>query len=356
MDKGLYSVIDACLNRALEGLRVGEDLLRFHYRTATFSSKLKGLRHDIAAAASCFPYHDLLEGRDVPGDGQKFVAAGAADERISPEEALRANLHRSMEAVRTLEELSKVLPEARGASGRFQEIRFSLYHLEREIVLAVARGGRLGQLASSLYGILDSAFVTGAYDTAARRMINGGARVLQLRMKDAPSGEFYRTAVSVSGVCREEGTLFIVNDRPDIASLAGADGVHLGQEDLPVREARRILPDAMIVGLSISSMEQARAAAADPPDYIAVGPLFGTTSKTGGPLAAIGTDVIAQIKAEIDIPIVGIGGITAESAAQCIRAGCTSLAAISELYKNGEIEKNCELMVRSILAAAGRDS
>ncbi len=353
MDKGLYSVIDANLNRAVEGLRVSEDLLRFHYRAAEKSSKLKDIRHRIFAAAASFSYAKLLDGRDVPGDAQKFIEPDGGKSRDSAGDVLRANLHRAMEAVRSLEETSKLLRGPEGEAGRFQEIRFSLYGIEKEIAAFLSAGGRMSRLSMSLYAILDSSFVAGGYENTARRMIDGGAGVIQLRMKEAPSGEYLRTASSVAGICRDRGALFIVNDRPDIALLSGADGVHLGQDDLPVREARRLLPDDMIVGLSTHSLEQARAAAGESPDYIAIGPLFGTASKTGRVLDAIGTGIISEIRAEIDLPIVGIGGITPKGAGVCIRAGCTSLAVISFLYGGGEVEENCRAMVREINAAAG---
>jgi len=356
VDRQLYSVIDACLNRAAEGLRVCEDLLRFHRRNTELSSKLKELRHRIFHAAAGFPYRELLNGRDVRGDGQKFLSAPSQGGRATADDAIRANLHRAMEAVRTLEETAKIIPAAgpgvRNAAESFQEIRFSLYEIEKEAVAAAAGDNNRSFFMNSLYAILDSAFVKGPCEDAALKLIRGGARIIQLRMKGEPSGSLYRTARAVSAVCRDHQTLFIVNDHPDIACLTDAGGVHLGQDDLPVEEVRRLLPETMVVGLSTHSPEQARAAILSMPDYIAVGPLFGTASKMGEPLAAIGLDTVRTVRSESGIPIVGIGGITAENAGECIGAGCSSLAVISYLFREGRIEENCGAMLRAINDAA----
>lgn len=353
MDKGIYSTIDACLNRAVEGMRVCEDLLRFYYRRDDYSLRLKEMRHRIVSEASVFPAGMLLSGRDVESDAQKFTDLG--DEKgKSPHDLLRTNLHRAMEAVRTLEETVKLTDmHGRADNNRFQEIRFSLYQLEKDVMSAVSRGEKTRLLSGSVYAIIDSAFVKGSYETAARKLLAGGARIIQLRMKREPSGAILRAAELIAPICRGHGVLFIVNDHPDIAFLAGADGVHLGQDDIPVRDARRIITDSMIVGVSTHSYDQAIAAAAAGPDYIAVGPVFGTSSKDGTEITAIGIDPVKKIHAATNLPIVGIGGVTPGNASVMRDAGCSAVAVISFLYRDNALEENCREMAEAMEMGAG---
>ena len=346
MDKSFYSIIDACLNRAVEGVRVCEDLLRFYYRREEYSVRLKEIRHRIVREAAVFPAGMLLSGRDVESDGQKFANMGDETGK-SPHDLLRANLHRAIEAVRSLEEMCK-LTDCATDNNRFQEIRFSLYQLEKEAVSSLSRDEKTKLFPGSLYAIIDSAFVNGSCEMAALRLIAGGAKIIQLRMKNEPSRIILQNAKLLAPICRDNGAIFIVNDHADIALLSGADGVHLGQDDIPVPDARRIITDSMIVGVSTHSYDQAVAAAAMGPDYIAVGPVFGTASKSGTQIPGIGIDMVKRIRAAVDLPLVGIGGITSENAGALREAGCSALAVLSFLYGNNALEENCRGMARAM--------
>ncbi|MCM3880408.1 MAG: thiamine phosphate synthase [Vicinamibacterales bacterium] len=174
----------------------------------------------------------------------------------------------------------------------------------------------------------------------AEAYLTGGARLLQVRAKRAPSGALLELCEQVIALARPAGAMVIVNDRADIAKLADADGVHVGQEDLDPADARRILGGFAMVGLSTHSLEQARAAGRAPVDYIAVGPVFATSSKEAGS-AAVGTSLVSEVRAMLDAegipkPIVAIGGITLERAPGVIRAGATSVAVISDLLATGD--------------------
>ncbi len=350
MDPRLFSAIDASINRAMEGLRVCEDILRFSLRDAAFSSLLKDVRHRLGEEASRFPAEFLLSARDVEGDGQKFYDTESEMKRSSIPDLLRVNFRRAIEAVRSLEELSKAVDAP--VRPDFQRIRFSLYSLEKDVVLAAGKTSSMDSFACALYAIVDSAFVTdGGYAAAAAAFIEGGARIIQLRMKGSPSGQLLAAAKDCAAVCRERGALFIVNDRPDIALCVGAHGVHLGQDDIPAPEARKMLPAGMIVGISTHSPGQALAASAQSPDYIAIGPVFGTSSKHGAPLEGIGTGVIAEIRRSVSTPIVAIGGIDPGNAGQAIGAGADSCAVISFLYRDGALEANCGAVAGAMAAA-----
>jgi len=158
----------------------------------------------------------------------------------------------------------------------------------------------------------------------------GGARLLQLRVKDVPTREFLSLAHEARGICQAYGCLLIINDRADIALAVNADGVHVGQEDLPLDAARRVLGPRKIIGVSTHNAEQAIAATRGGADYIGFGPLFGTNTKATG-YTARGLEQLRGIRRLVNLPIVAIGGITAEHAPSALAAGANAVAMISEI-------------------------
>ncbi|UCE17861.1 MAG: thiamine phosphate synthase [Gemmatimonadota bacterium] len=165
--------------------------------------------------------------------------------------------------------------------------------------------------------------------------ISGGADVIQFRDKEASTAEFYREAVILRKVTKASDVPFIINDRIDVARAVEADGVHLGQDDLPVSVARDILGPNKIVGISTHSLEQALIASLKRPDYISIGPIYSTKTKKTGP--PVGVDVIRQIKENISIPIVAIGGITLETVSAVSQSGADCIALISSVVSADDI-------------------
>ena len=185
----------------------------------------------------------------------------------------------------------------------------------------------------------------------AEAYLAAGARFIQIRAKGVSSSAFLKLSEEVVSRTRKAGATVIVNDRADIARLAGADGVHLGQDDLEPAMARRILGGEAIIGLSTHSIEQVRLACRQPIDYLAVGPIFRTSTKETTD-RAVGTELVGQARtavalAGLDTPIVAIGGITLDRARSVIHAGATSVAVISDLLAAG----NPEARVREYLTA-----
>ena len=179
-----------------------------------------------------------------------------------------------------------------------------------------------------LYVILDRAAARGRdLLTILDATLAGGCRLVQLREKEWPSGRLLPMAERLRDRCRAVGATFIVNDRLDLALALGADGVHLGQDDLPPAAARPLLRPGMILGLSTHSLEQARAAQAAGADYVAVGSMFPTGTKPDFQL--VGPELIGKLRGEIGVPLIGIGGITHDNVAQVIRAGADGVAVIS---------------------------
>ena len=180
----------------------------------------------------------------------------------------------------------------------------------------------------SLYVVLDRTAARGRNLLELLALsLAGGSRMIQLREKEWPSGRLLPLAERLCAACAAAGATFIVNDRVDLALAVGADGVHLGQDDLPARAARPMLRPGMILGISTHSVEQARAAQADGADYVAVGSMFATTSKADFQL--VGPDVVRKLRGEIRVPLVGIGGITPDNVSEVIQAGADGVAVIS---------------------------
>jgi len=181
---------------------------------------------------------------------------------------------------------------------------------------------------AALYVILDRGAARGR-DLAdlLDAVIAGGCRTVQLREKEWPSGRLLPLAERLRARCAAAGVTFVVNDRLDLALAVGADGVHLGQDDLPARAARPLLRPGMILGVSTHSLAQARAAQAEGAHYIAVGSMFATRSKADFQL--VGPDLVRKLRAEIRVPLIGIGGITHDNVREVIGAGADGVAVIS---------------------------
>lgn len=183
-----------------------------------------------------------------------------------------------------------------------------------------------------LYVILDAALLIIPETECARQLVDAGVRLLQYRNKAASSGDLLESSKRLSGELMPRGVTFVVNDRADVAALAGASGVHVGQEDLGAEEARAIVGRGNLVGVSTHNLAQFEQAAATSADYIAVGPIFSTSTKSN-PDPVVGAEFIRQVRPLTGKPIVAIGGITLERAAEVVRAGADSIAVISDILR-----------------------
>ena len=201
------------------------------------------------------------------------------------------------------------------------------------------------RLPSHFYAMIDPA---GGHEpvSLAETILAAGARIMQLRLKDAPGRDFLAAARAIAGLCRSRGAILIVNDRVDIAMLADAHGVHLGQQDLPLEAARRIAGPDKIIGISTHTVEQARAAENGGADYIGFGPMYSGGLKNIA--AGMGLDNLRAIRAAVRIPIVAIGGITEARVPETLAAGADAAAIITDVVTAPDIGAK----VRSILALA----
>jgi thiamine-phosphate diphosphorylase len=208
------------------------------------------------------------------------------------------------------------------------------------------------RLPSPLYVILDRSVAgSRSLDDLLDLVLAGGGRLIQLREKTMPAVETLPVARRLARRCREVGALFIVNDRADIAVAAGAHGLHVGQGDMPAREARALLRPGMVLGVSTHDEDQAGAAVTDGADYVAVGSIFPTTSRVDFQL--VGTDLIRRVRSAVPVPLVAIGGITVANAAEVIQAGADGVAVISAICANRNPEAATRTLLERLRAARG---
>jgi len=320
-----YRILDANFNRAREALRVAEDCGRFALNDPAVTAMAKDLRSDLKEILSAMPAAEFIVSRDTPGD--------IGTEITSPTEMLRADLadvasaacKRLTESLRTIEEYAKfVAPKTVLA---IERMRYNAYTLEQRLLGRLLVGRRFADVR--LYVLISSSLCRGSIRETTRAAIAGGADAVQLREKGVRDAEFLAMAAELRELTDETGRILIVNDRPDIAAIVGADGVHLGQGDLPIAEARRLLRPGAIVGRSSHNIEQARAAVNEGADYVSVGPMFATATKDAGPIA--GPQLLAKACAEIAVPVVPIGGITADNVGQLVGAGAKRVAVSSAI-------------------------
>jgi thiamine-phosphate pyrophosphorylase len=186
----------------------------------------------------------------------------------------------------------------------------------------------------------------------ARAALEGGADAVQLRDKSSPAMNLCRLASEIQPMARKFGSLFVVNDRVDVALVTGADGAHVGQDDLPAREARRLLPRPVILGVSVGSPEEARRAERDGADYLGAGPLFPTATKPEAG-EALGIEGFARIARSVSIPVVAVGGISIDTVAAAIGAGAAGVAVVSAVVSADDMAAAARSLKRRIVEARG---
>src|SRR5262245_52111630 len=330
MDPSGDRSIDANLNRAAEGLRVVEDLCRFHWELAGMAGELKGLRHELLNVFLPGPGSRgrLSSGRDSEEDVGREIAV--ASPRPDAEAVAVRNLQRAKEAFRVLEEVGRIRDTALAA--RVSALRYRLYSIEKGILALCSR--RPDAMARAHLCLLASRERLGIpLLEAVRAAIAGGVDAVQLREKGAPDREVLEIGRALREATAREGIPFIVNDRPDLAVILGADGVHVGQDDVPVTAARGILGDGRLVGVSTHAADQARRAERDGADYLGAGPAFATTTKQVG--APLGPEGVAAILRATDLPAFAIGGISPQNIGSLAAAGVRRVAVASGILLAG---------------------
>jgi thiamine-phosphate pyrophosphorylase len=334
-------IVDANANRAREGLRVLDDYARFTLNDAVLTAEVKRLRHDLVHAVGELPPGLMQAARDTPGDVGTAVGLTSEYERVTAAQVARVNLARLQESLRSLEEYGKIVSTT--FAKRVETIRYAAYTLERGL-FSRDPAGKLD--AAKLYALLSSAGCSASLEWTIAEAAEGGVDIVQLREKSLPDRDLLAKARDVRRWTRDAGVLFIVNDRPDIAVLSRADGVHLGQEDLTVADARRVVgPDALI-GVSTHTAAQVRAAVLDGANYIGVGPTFPSATKDFDHFP--GLDFAREVAEMTTVPAFALGGITPLNVAKVVAAGLRRVA-VSGAVGQADDPRSAAMRLRSAL-------
>lgn len=326
-------VLDASANRCREGLRVVEDYARMILNDAHLARCIKEVRHGLAPLLSSLNLDEAVRARDTEHDVGTSIHTAFEMARPSVWSVALANIKRVQEALRTLEEYGKTI-DARAAA-EIGQLRYRFYTIEKALFSTQAAVERLAQ--SQLYLLVTDELCPRGAGPVVKAAIRGGVDIVQMREKSLSDRQFLEHAQWIREWTAEAGVLFIVNDRPDLASLANADGVHVGQGDLSVHEARKIVGGDKLVGVSTHVIDQARQAVLDGADYLGMGPVF--TSRTKSFESFAGLEYVTQLSREIALPAFAIGGITASNIAQVLAAGARRVAVSSEICRAEDPER-----------------
>ncbi|MCR4393100.1 MAG: thiamine phosphate synthase [Dehalococcoidales bacterium] len=346
-NKSVLRIIDENLNRLSEGLRVLEEIVRMILNDTALTERLKALRHDLIRADLPFNLR-LLDARDSMGDvGSDLKVAGEPAVKDLPLLVI-ANSRRIQEALRVLEEFSKIPDIPQLDTDRFRQARFEIYELEQKLISRLTRREK-AQKIHGLYVIIDTGVLNSRdHLETARQLIAAGVKIIQLRDKTTDKSKLIALAANLQELCRQNDVLFIMNDYLDVALAMKADGLHIGQNDFPLKEARRLLPITSILGVSVTTVEQARHAKEAGADYLGVGSMYPTSSKENA--RVIGPERLLQIKQAVDLPVVAIGGINKNNVHEVLHAGADSICVISAVLNAPDIYRAARELIEIIEA------
>jgi thiamine-phosphate pyrophosphorylase len=337
LERAAYRIVDANFNRAREAVRVMEEYCRFVLNCAPLSERAKQLRHELSAAIGQLDAGALLAGRDTLGDVGAGQTVEGQLERATLKDCLTAGAKRLTEALRALSET--IQTDDSTLARTIEGLRYDAYTLEKDIAIFAEPVERFNRVR--LY-VMIASDLPGEILSLAGKCAAGGADCIQLRAKAMPDDRLFAVAVEFVGICRELGALSIINDRVDIAAAAGADGVHLGQNDLPVAQARRLQLTPLIIGKSTHSLEELERACPALPTYVSLGAAFATPTKPS--VAVAGLDYVRQGLARLDgtgISHVAIGGITSDNVDRVVRAGARRVAVCSAVTEAPDPARAC---------------
>ncbi len=350
-------LMDANLNRVAEGLRVVEDVLRFGVGDGDRCRTVRGLRHRVRQTFQDLQPR-LLSQRDVARDPGLFISQQQGlDSKVGFEGLLLANLKRVQEGLRVLEESAHLLGE-RPLAKETEKLRFASYNLELELAPYLyppeeAKAARK-TLPSGLYALTAERHSLGRSNLeVAKEILEAGVKILQYREKEKTQHQMYRECLELRRLTDAAGAVFIVNDHVELALAIAADGVHIGQDDLPLSVVRELVGSELMIGISTHSPEQALAAVAEGADYIGVGPLYQTYTKTDV-CAPVGLDYLRYVVQNIEIPFVAIGGIKEYNLAEVVRTGARTVALVTEIVGSPDITGKIRSLQEIMLSPESR--
>lgn len=349
MERAVYRIIDANFNRAREAIRTVEEYCRFALNSEEYTERAKRIRHELSAAISKLHTGRLMSSRDTIGD----VGIGKiVDEqlvRVELIDCFTAGCKRLTEALRVLTETTQTVDYL--VAETLEKLRYTAYELEKDVVIFSDTFEKYKRV--KLYIVITSNIPTEVI-SLTYKCADGGADCIQLRAKDIEDDVLFAIAVEFVSICKEAGVLSIINDRIDVAVASGADGVHLGQNDLPIENVRKLQITPLITGKSTHSPKQLLAACKERPTYAALGPVHTTATKPTAP--AVGLEYVRQAKdilAGTGIGNVAIGGITADNVEEVLEAGADAIAVCAAVTRAADPAKACRELKDKIVGYCG---
>lgn len=346
MQRAIFRIIDANFNRAREAVRVMEEFCRFGLNSARLTSRAKQFRHQLSAAIAQLDAEKLITSRDTAGDIGTDIKVAGQLQRDDLNTCFTAACKRLTEALRTLSETTQTLnPDV---ASTVEDLRYAAYTLEKDILTFSCAVEKFKPVR--LYVIISSDLPVDII-SLARSCADGGADCIQLRAKNMNDDEIFALAAELVKICKETDTISIINDRADIAVAAGADGVHLGQHDMPIAEGRKIQIWPLIFGKSTHSLGQLQKAVDEQADYAALGPVFATATKPeAGPVGLEYVTKAVELLEPTGISSVAIGGITLDNIEEVLRAGAKAVAVCSAVAQAVEPKDMCRRLKAKITA------
>ena len=338
----VYRILDASANRAIEAIRVLEDYVRFGLDNVEMASLTKQMRHELASALRELPRTERLTARSVPTDVGTGIEGANEYHRSSLTDVLGANFSRLQESLRSLEEYGKIVAERLARTA--ERLRYQSYTLQKIIPVPhvssmTACDAKQRLLKACLYVLVDCRKTETEFVVLVQAVIEGGVDVIQLRDKRVDDRLLLRRAGQLRDLTAGTQTLMIVNDRPDMALLCRADGVHVGQDELVATDVRKIVGAEMLVGVSTHSVEQARQAVHDGADYLGAGPVFPSSTKSFDVFP--GTEFLRQIAAEMPHPVFAVGGIDLDNLSRVLDTGLRRVAVQSVVTESNDPAATC---------------
>ena len=346
MERAVCRIIDANFNRGREAIRVVEDYCRFALNSAALSERAKQLRHELSAAVGKLDAGRLITSRDTPGDVGVGQKVDKQLQRTDLRDSFTAGCKRLTEALRTLTEATQAInPDV---AETIEKLRYDAYTLEKDIVVFSEPAEKFKRIR--LYVIITSSLPADVI-SLTHKCVAGSADCIQLRAKGAEDDKVFALAAEFVQICKAGGVLSVINDRADITVAAGADGVHLGQNDLPIEQVRKLQLAPLIIGKSTHSIKELEATCKEAPTYVSLGPVFPTPTKPN--MAAVGLDYVKQgleKLADTGIGHVAIGGITPENVEEILRADAKCIAVCSAVTEVKDPTAACRVLKEKIAA------
>jgi len=346
---GIWRTLDASANRSAEAVRVLEDILRFCLNDAFLSQEAKAIRHELAVIFAQEDFQARIQLRDVLRDVGASSTASKSPPRTELRHVFAANAARASQSIRSLEECSRVVMPR--ATTVFEQLRYRIYTLEKAAMTIIKSQKMFADIR--LCVLLDVDQTQAEFKTLVGQLLDAGVRMIQLRDKKASTALLCERADMILQQVRQHAEmktgkrcLVLINDRADVAVAVNADGVHLGETDLPVNLARKVCGHEFIIGRTAHSIDEAKQAVREGVDYLGVGPCYPSTTKQFEYFAS--DAFLRDVSKEIQLPIFGIGGIASDNIDRLIHLGVTRVAIASSITGAADPGEECRL-IRSLL-------